>query len=113
VKAIDPLGIGENAAVLSLMQQYPQGNNPLAASDKGLNFNTLLFNAPQALNNHAEVGRLDYDIDNAGKHTISARGTLNGSVPPKVVLASPGGLPVSKTAIQSNWSQTTYSRNEQ
>ncbi|MBV8847329.1 MAG: carboxypeptidase regulatory-like domain-containing protein [Bryobacterales bacterium] len=79
VKAIDPLGIGENSYMLSLMQQYPSGNNPLGASDKGLNFNSLLFNASQPLNNHAEVARMDYNIDNAGKHQISVRGTLNGA----------------------------------
>jgi hypothetical protein len=79
VQAIDPLGIGENPYILSLMQRYPMGNDPLAASDKGLNFNDLLFNAPQPLNNHAEVGKIDYNIDNAGHHTISLRGTLNGA----------------------------------
>ena len=79
VKAIDPLGVGENSYMLSLMQQYPSGNNPLAASDKGLNFNSLLFNASQPLNNHAEVARLDYNIDGAGRHNISVRGTLNGA----------------------------------
>ncbi len=79
VKAIDPLGIGANPYILGLMQKYPSGNDPLAASDHGLNFNDLLFNAPAPLNNHAEVARLDYNIDNAGKHTISLRGTLNGA----------------------------------
>src|SRR6202021_2714917 len=28
VKAIDPLGIGENPYMFNLMQQYPQGNDP-------------------------------------------------------------------------------------
>ncbi len=79
VKALDPLGIGENPYVVSLMQQYPHGNDPLAASDKGLNFNDLLFNAPDDLNNHAMVGRMDYNIDDAGKHTVMVRGTLNGA----------------------------------
>ena len=61
------------------MQQYPSGNNPLSGSDKGLNFNQLLFNAPEPLNNHVQVGKLDYNLDNAGHHTISIRGTLNGA----------------------------------
>jgi hypothetical protein len=110
VKAIDPLGIGENPAVLSLMQQYPQGNDPLAASDKGLNFNTLLFNAPQPLNNHAEVGRLDYNIDNAGKHTLSVRGTLNGAS--QVATAGleqfPGQAPSSETQNNSRGVSARY-----
>ena len=29
------------------MKQYPAGNNPLGGTDKGLNFNQLLFNAPK------------------------------------------------------------------
>ncbi len=48
VKAIDPLGIGANPYILGLMKQYPSGNDPLAASDHGLNFNDLLFNASVA-----------------------------------------------------------------
>jgi hypothetical protein len=79
VAAIDPLHIGANPYVLNLMQQYPAGNNPLGSSDKGLNFNQLLFNAPSHLDNHAEVGRMDYNIDQAGKHTLMVRGTLNGA----------------------------------
>ena len=77
VQQLDPLGIGENPYVLNLMQQYPQGNNPLLASDKGLNFNVLTFNAPEPLNNHAQVGKIDYNINS--KMTFSVRGTLNGA----------------------------------
>jgi hypothetical protein len=79
VAAIDPLHLGASSYVLNIMKQYPAGNNPLAAADKGLNFNVLTFNAPNALDNHAQVGRLDYNIDPAGKHTLMLRGTLNGA----------------------------------
>lgn len=79
VTNIDPLHIGPSPYIMSLMKQYPAGNNPLGASDKGLNFNQLLFNAPQALNNHAMVGRMDYNLDSAGRHTLMLRGTLNGA----------------------------------
>ena len=94
VKAIDPLGIGENPYILGLMQKYPSGNDPLAASDHGLNFNDLLFNSSAPLNNHAEVARMDYNIDNDGKHTISLRGTLNGAslVPTPTGTTSNAGL---------------------
>ena len=61
------------------MKQYPEGNSPALSPDKGLNFNELLFNAPQNLDNHAMVGRMDYNIDSAGKHTVMVRGTLNGA----------------------------------
>jgi len=79
IVAIDPLHIGESSYIKSYMNLYPSGNNPLTATDKGLNFNTLTFNAPQHLDNHAQVGKLDYNLDPQGKHTFSLRGTLNGA----------------------------------
>jgi len=79
IAAIDPLHIGESAYMATYLKQFPAGNNPLASADLGLNFNVLTFNAPQDLNNHAQVGKLDYNLDNAGRHTLSLRGTLNGA----------------------------------
>ena len=79
ITAIDPLHIGESAYIKNYLSQFPSGNNPLASADKGLNFNVLTFNAPQDLNNHAQVAKLDYNLDPAGKHTFSLRGTLNGA----------------------------------
>lgn len=76
ITAIDPLGLGENSFMSSYLKQFPAGNNPLASPDLGLNFNELTFNAPQDLNNHAQVGKLDYLL---GKNSISVRGTLNGA----------------------------------
>jgi hypothetical protein len=110
VKAIDPLGIGENSFVTSLMQQYPSGNNPLTASDKGLNFNTLTFNAAQPLNNHVQVAKLDYILDSASKHTVSLRGTLVGdsSIPTTGLALFPGGAPVSQTLDNSRGISARY-----
>ncbi len=76
---IDPNHIGESAYMKTYLSQFPSGNNPLASADKGLNFNVLTFNAPQDLNNHAQVAKLDYNLDPAGRHTFSLRGTLNGA----------------------------------
>jgi hypothetical protein len=76
---IDPLHVGESSYMSAYLNQYPAGNNPLASPDKGLNFNVLTFNAPDDLNNHAQVAKLDYNLDPAGKHTFSLRGTLNGA----------------------------------
>ena len=90
VKALDPLGIGENPYIADLMQKYPSGNNPLGATDKGLNFNQLLFNAPQPLNNHVQVARLDYVIDSASRHTVSVRGTLVGQFQRTEYYGQPG-----------------------
>jgi hypothetical protein len=79
IKAIDPLGIGESQYMFNYLAAFPSGNNPSVAADKGLNFNVLTFNAPTPLNNHAQVGKIDYNLDPAGKHTIAVRGTLNGA----------------------------------
>ena len=77
--AIDPLHAGESQYMFNYLAAYPSGNNPSLAADKGLNFNVLTFNAPTPLNNQAQVGKIDYNLDPAGKHTIAIRGTLNGA----------------------------------
>jgi hypothetical protein len=79
VRNIDPLHLGANSYMTQLLQQYPAGNDPLSAADKGLNFSVLRFNAPQKLDNRAYVGRMDFNIDRSGRHTLMLRGTLNGS----------------------------------
>ena len=107
---IDPLHIGANPYMLNLMSQYVPGNNPLGASDKGLNFNQLLFNAPNVLNNHAQVARMDYNIDSAGKHTIMVRGTLNGaaSTPTAGLAIFPGQAPSQTTLDNSRGLAVRY-----
>ncbi|HWC97507.1 MAG TPA: TonB-dependent receptor [Candidatus Sulfopaludibacter sp.] len=98
---IDPLHIGASQYMLGLMKQYPAGNNPLGASDKGLNFNQLLFNAPQKLDNHAMVGRMDYNIDSAGRHSIMVRGTLNGAGQDTSLAQFPGQAAASRSLDNS------------
>jgi hypothetical protein len=108
VAAIDPLHIGASSYVSSLMKQYPSGNNPLSASDKGLNFNVLTFNAPSTLDNHAQVGRLDYNIDGAGKHTLMLRGTLNGAGQDSTLAQFPGQAAASRTLDNSRGLAARY-----
>jgi hypothetical protein len=110
VKAIDPLGIGTNPYITNLIQQYPSGNNPGGVADKGLNFNQLLFNAPQPLNNHVQVAKLDYVIDNASKHTVSVRGTLVGDsqIPSTGLALFPGQAPISQTLDNSRGISARY-----
>ncbi len=91
IAAIDPLHLGESSYMMSYLKQYPAGNNPLASPDLGLNFNELTFNAPQDLNNHAQVAKLDYNL--GSRQTFSLRGTLNGaSVDGNGVVGSTTGL---------------------
>jgi hypothetical protein len=98
---IDPLHLGESAYVKQYMSQYPAGNDPLASPDKGLNTNTLLFNAPSHLDNHAQVGKLDYNLDPAGRHTFSLRGTLNGSGQDGSLAEFPGQAAASRSLDNS------------
>jgi hypothetical protein len=79
IAGIDPFHQGESSYMADLFKQYPAGNSPALSADKGLNFNVDLFNAPESVNQHPMVGRMDYNIDQAGKHTIMVRGTLNSS----------------------------------
>ncbi len=108
VKALDPLGIGENQYVMNLYKSYASGNNPLSASDKGLNFNTLLFNAPQPLNNHVQVAKFDYILNS--KHSFAVRGTLvgNSSVPAAGLALFPGQTPVQQTLDNSRGISAHY-----
>jgi hypothetical protein len=110
VKAIDLLGMGANPYITNLIQQYPSGNNPGGVADKGLNFNQLLFNAPQPLNNHVQVAKLDYVIDNASKHTVSVRGTLVGDsqIPAAGLALFPGQAPISQTLDNSRGISARY-----
>src|SRR5215467_2667280 len=79
IAAVDPKGTGVNSYMLDLFKQYPSGHDPKSSADGGLNFNILRFNAPQKLDNRAYVGKLDFNLDPAGKHTLMLRGTLAGN----------------------------------
>ena len=108
VKSLDPLAIGENPYVTNLYKTYASGNNPLSASDKGLNFNTLLFNAPQPLNNHVQVAKFDYILNS--KHSFAVRGTLvgNSSIPNSGLALFPGQTPVQQTLDNSRGISARY-----
>ena len=76
IKAIDPLHIGIGPAQLSMLAQYPAGNDPQGGADRGLNFSSFRFNAPQNRDDRAYVAKLDFSLDPSGKHTLMLRGTL-------------------------------------
>ncbi len=79
IQQVDPLGIGINPGYLNFLKQYPAGNDPAYGADGGLNFTGFRFNAPDALDNRAYVGKMDFILDSAGKHTLSVRGTLSNA----------------------------------
>ena len=79
LQQIDPQHNGVTPAILNLLQQYPAGNDPADGYDSGLNFTGYRFNAPKNLTYNAYVGKMDFHVDPAGKHTVSVRGTLAGN----------------------------------
>ena len=79
IQQIDPLHIGVSQSYLNILKQYPVGNDPAYGSDGGLNFTGFRFNAPDALDNRAYVGKMDFILDSAGKHTLAIRGTLSNA----------------------------------
>ena len=73
LRSQDPLGLGPNAASLSLFKQYPAGNDPTQGGDDGLNFIGYRFNAPLEEDKPSYIGRIDYTTP---KHRLFARGAL-------------------------------------
>ena len=73
IKAIDPLGIGPNAAVESVLNQYPASNE-----NAGDGVNTLGYrfasNADSSFNTY--ITRLDYHITGNGSESLFARGEM-------------------------------------
>jgi hypothetical protein len=105
---IDPLHIGMSGYMKNYLSQYPAGNDPLASADRGLNYSILRFNAPQHLDNRAYVGKMDFNLDPSGKHTLSVRGTLNAAKQDTTLAQFPGQDAASKTVDNSRGVATRY-----
>ena len=117
IKAIDPAGIGISAAGLKLLNTLPAGNN--SAVGDGLNTTGYLFNAPVASDQNTYIAKLDYKLDNAGKHSLYWRGNLQndsangtpqfpGQPPNSVSLANNKGFAAGWTAVLSNSFVSTF-----
>src|SRR5579863_5786478 len=74
IQKMDPQGIGLNQAVLTLLNQYPQGNENTAGDGS----NTLGYrfapNVDRVFNTY--ITRLDYHITGSGSETLFARGEM-------------------------------------
>ena len=110
IKQIDPLGIGINQGYLNILKKYPVGNDPAYGADGGLNFTGFRFNAPDALDNRAYVGKMDFILDSAAKHTLSVRGTLSNANQdqPNALAQFPGQQPASELLNNSKGISATY-----
>jgi hypothetical protein len=71
---VDPLGIGPDPAILSLLQSYPLPNDTTVGD--GVNTAGFRFNSSTPLHFNTYIARVDYQVDNAGKHHIFVRGNL-------------------------------------
>ena len=71
---VDPLGVGPNAAVLQLLQSYPHPNDNTVGD--GFNTAGFRFKGATPLKFNTYIGRIDYQLDSAGKHQVFFRGNL-------------------------------------
>ena len=72
IQGMDPLGIGDSAPMLQLLQSYPQPNDP--TSGDGLNTAGYRFSQPVKSSLNTYIARLDWNISQ--KHTVFGRGNL-------------------------------------
>ncbi|MBL8219075.1 MAG: TonB-dependent receptor [Bryobacterales bacterium] len=96
VRQVDPLGIGFSSAMQQFLSFYPAGNDPARGGDRGLNFDGYTFNAPFRQDDKAYVAKFDFNLDSAGRHTLSWRGTLADNAQDIQVAQFPGQEPASK-----------------
>ncbi len=108
ITAIDQSHIGPSAAALALFKQYPAGND--YTQGDGLNIIGYRFNSPAHNVQNTYITRLDWAVDNAGKHTVFFRGQLQnywnnnspefpGQDPASVGLDNSKGIAIGYTAM--------------
>src|SRR5215467_11095230 len=108
IRQVDPIHQGVNANMLKVLNSYPVGNDPTFGEDGGLNFSGYRFNAPSHRNDRAIVGKVDYHIDGAGKHTLSVRGTLADNTDDQILAQFPGQQPASTLRDNSKGVSVQY-----
>lgn len=74
IKAMDPLGLGVNPAMLTYFNTFPEPND-FSQGDK-LNFVGYRFKGPVPTNNNWYIPRVDYKLTKSGSNTLFWRGAL-------------------------------------
>jgi len=74
IQAMDPLGIGNNSAMLTYFNSFPEPND-FSQGDL-LNFVGYRFKGPVPTNNNWYIARADYKLTQNGSHSIFWRGAL-------------------------------------
>ncbi|HXB67116.1 MAG TPA: carboxypeptidase regulatory-like domain-containing protein [Candidatus Acidoferrales bacterium] len=117
IKQLDPAGIGISAAGLALMNTMPAGNDNTGGD--GLNTTGYRFNSPVASDQNTYIAKLDYKLDNAGKHSLFWRGNLQndsangtpqfpGQPPNSVTLSNNKGFAAGWTGVLTNSIVNTF-----
>ena len=118
IKTIDPLGIGDNPAVLQIFQNvYPHGND--TSCGDAVNTTCYRFNTPQHSKQDTYIAKLDYKVDAAGKHNLFVRGNLQndhtngtpqfpGQPPNSVNLSNSKGMAAGWTAVLTTHLVSTF-----
>lgn len=76
IRQMDPLGIGEDPAVLNQLNKYPLPNDSTVGD--GLNTSGFRFGANEKARFQTYIGRIDYNLTSDGRHTVFWRGNLQG-----------------------------------
>jgi hypothetical protein len=78
IKAMDPLNLGVNPAMLTYFNTFPEPND-FGQGDK-LNFLGYRFRGPIPTNNNWYIARADYKLTSSGSHTLFWRGALRNDI---------------------------------
>ncbi|HET6177922.1 MAG TPA: carboxypeptidase-like regulatory domain-containing protein [Candidatus Sulfotelmatobacter sp.] len=108
IQNVDPLNLGPDADILTVLNSYPHGNAPSFGEDGGLNFSGYRFNAPSHRSDHALVGKIDLHIDSAAKHTVNVRSTFARNTEDEIPEQFPGQSPASTLRDNSKGVATQY-----
>src|SRR6266481_1067801 len=78
IKAMDPLNLGVNPAMLTYFNTFPEPND-FGQGDK-LNFLGYRFRGPIPTNNNWYIARADYKLTSSGSHMLFWRGALRNDI---------------------------------
>jgi hypothetical protein len=102
IQQIDPAGIGINQAALTALKAFPVGNNSQVGD--GINTIGYTFNAPGHSVQNTYIAKIDYKLDQAGKHSLFARGNLQNDSADNGTTNAPQfpGLPANSVSLANS-----------
>jgi hypothetical protein len=98
VQGFDPLGIGDDTALLSILNKDPAAND-LTGGD-GVNTGLFRFNAPVVVDHNTYVGRVDYKI--SSKQSLFGRFNVVRENDTQAVQQFPGD-PTTQLFVDRSW----------